>query len=175
MWKCRVMTASRWAWVGQSSNRWSYMHSRVFGVSDLSLREFFLSPFWNKSSVETCPLQHSPSPRQMYLGLPAGSHSNNSRTSPAKHKQKWMQESVAYFFTRTRPFTHLSSCRIETMFRNKMFSKNSMFNFHFLSPIEVVNILEVRIQKCSSTAYSEASDLVQCFMRLSHNSFQLPQ
>lgn len=30
------------------------------------------------------------------------------------------------------------------MFRNKMSSKNGMLSFHFLSPIQVVNILEVR-------------------------------
>lgn len=92
-------------------------------------------------SVEMCPPQHSLALR---LCLPAAWHHNNSRISPAKHKHKWMQKSVACFYARTRPFTSLSSGSIETLFRNKMFSKNSMFKFHFLGPIEVVNILEVR-------------------------------
>lgn len=112
----------------------------------------FCPPFKTKAfppvrmcfSVEMCPPLHSLALRQSYLCLPAGWHHNNSRISPAKHNHKWMQKSVTCFFARTRPFTSLSSGSIETLFRNKMFSKSSMFNFHFLGPIDVVNILEVR-------------------------------
>lgn len=39
---------------------------------------------------------------------------------------------------------HLELLQSETLFRNKIFSKISMFNFHFLNLIQILNILEMR-------------------------------
>lgn len=158
MWKYRVMTALHWmfqlGWVSLQTEdlmwRAGYLGSQIYcwGCSFCPLLKQKHSPptplVRMCLSAETSPPHQSPALRQMYLCLPNGWHNNNSRMSPAKHKHKWMQKSVAHFLTRTRPFTHLSCGRIKTLFRNKTFSKNSIFNFHFLSPIEVVNILEVR-------------------------------